>query len=328
MKDNSTFIISGCINSTINLLLNWIGIVYLQHGIETLYYSYIIGTLIQILIIEFKFKVISHFKLEYVLKKRLQTMLAFGGPLAINSVMQWLLTGLTQIMIAHMLGTYFNGLFSVAIKFATFISLFVSVFEYAWLELAYELAKSSNSAEYYRRVINMLFGVLVFSSSILMLVIKIIFPYFIAPAYKEALEVIPYIVVYASTTSLASFLASIYMSYKKVNIITISSLLSGVVNLLLIVVLIPVVNFHGAMIALAVASIVMMLIRGIVLSKTYHIGLDGTTIGFVLIVPVIITVFYLSNNVVIDCAFILLCIALFVIAGMRMFYTYMRPRKL
>ena len=38
MKDNRTFIISGCINSTINLLLNWIGIVYLHHGIETLFY--------------------------------------------------------------------------------------------------------------------------------------------------------------------------------------------------------------------------------------------------------------------------------------------------
>ena len=103
MKDNKTFIISGCVNSTINLLLNWIGIVYLHHGIETLYYSYIIGTIAQVLIIEIKYRVISHFRAEYVQRSRLQTLFKFGGPLALNSVMQWLLTGLTQIMIAHML---------------------------------------------------------------------------------------------------------------------------------------------------------------------------------------------------------------------------------
>ncbi len=327
MKGNKTFIISGCVNSTINLLLNWIGIVYLHHGIETLYYSYIIGTLTQVLIIGIKFRVLSHFRMEYVHKKRLQTLFKFGGPLALNSIMQWLLTGLTQIMIAQKLGTYYNGLFSVAVKFATLISLIASIFEYAWLELAYDLAKNDNSAGYYRRVINMLFGVLVFGSSVLMLVIKILFPYFIAPAYNEALEIIPYIVVYASANSLASFFATIYMSYKDVNTITASSLIAAGANLLLILILIPALSFHGALISLTVASVLMMLIRGIILIKKYQIGIDGLTYIWVLLIPAATAVFYLSKSMLADVGTILICMVLFVVVARRMFYTYMQSKK-
>lgn len=327
MKDNKTFIISGCINSTINLLLNWVGIVYLRHGIETLYYSYIIGTLVQVLIIEIKFCVMSHFRIGYVKKARLQPLFKFGGPLALNSIMQWLLTGLTQIIIAQMLGIYYNGLFSVAVKFATLISFIASIFEYAWLELAYDLAKNNNSAGNYRRVINMLFGVLVFGSSVLMLVIKILFPYFIAPAYNEALEVIPYIVVYASANSLASFFATIYMSYKEVKTITVSSLIAGATNLLLILVLIPVLSFHGALISLTAACVLMMLIRGGILKKKYQIGIDGLTAIWVFLIPAATAVFYLSEGILTDISVILICIVLFAFAARRMFYTYMQPKK-
>lgn len=328
MKDNKTFILSGCVNSTINLLLNWIGIVYLHHGIETLYYSYIIGTLVQVLIIEIKFRVLSHFRMEYVHKERLLTLFQFGGPLALNSVMQWLLTGLTQIMIAQMLGTYYNGLFSMAVKFATLISLIASIFEYAWLELAYDLAKNDNSTGNYRRVINMLFGVLMFGASAMMLVIKVLFPYFIAPAYSEALEIIPYIVVYASANSFASFLATIYMSYKDVKTITVSSLVAGGTNLLLILLLIPALGFHGAMISLMVASVLIMLIREIVLAKKYEIGIDVLTGIWIVILPASVAAFYLSPNVLVDVNSILICMVLFAFVVRRMFYTYMRPKKI
>lgn len=328
MKDNKTFILSGCVNSTINLLLNWIGIVYLHHGIEALYYSYIIGTLAQVLIIGIKFRVLSHFRMEYVHKGRLRTLFKFGGPLALNSIMQWLLTGFTQIMIAQMLGTYYNGLFSVAVKFATLISLIASIFEYAWLELAYDLAKNDNSVGYYRRVINMLFGVLVFGSSVFMLVIKIMFPYFIAPAYSEALEIIPHIVMYAGANSFASFFSTIYMSYKDVKTIIASSLVAGGTNLLLILLLIPALGFHGAMISLIVASVLMMLIREIVLEKKYRIGIDALTGIWILILPASIAAFYLSPNILVDVSSILIYMVLFVFVARRMFYTYMRPKKL
>lgn len=327
MRDNRIFIISGCVNSTINLLLNWIGIVYLHHGIQVLYYSYIIGTAAQVLIIEFKFHVLKHFKTSYVQKTRLNKLMKFGAPLAFNSVMQWLLTGLTQIMIAYMLGTYYNGLFSVTVKFATLISLIVSVFEFAWLELAYDIARSDNSACYYTRVINMLFGVLMFGASVLMLVIKVLFPYFIADAYHECLEIIPHIVIYASANAFASFSASIYMSYKAVNTLMISSLIAGGTNFLLLVLLVPVLGFHGALIALVAASVIMMLIRVVVLHKKFSIDLDISTILYVALLPICGLVFYITDKVVIDIFAVSSCMILFLFAARNMYFKYMVGKR-
>lgn len=323
MKDNRIFIISGCINSTINLLLNWIGIVYLHHGIEVLYYSYIIGTAAQIGIIEAKYHVLGHFRKKHVQRARLSALIKFGGPLALNASMQWLLTGLTQIMIASMLGTYYNGLFSVAVKFATLISLIVSVFEFAWLELAYDIAKNNNSAMYYRRVTNMLFGVLIFSTSALILVIKVVFPYFIAEAYHECLAIIPHIAIYACANRFAGFSASIYMSYKDVNTLMVSSLAAGGTNFLLLILLIPIWGFHGALLSLVAASVLMMLIRTVVLQKKYAIKLDTMTILYSLLIPVYGLIFYMADSVLVNIFAILACAALFIIAARNMYYRYM-----
>lgn len=322
MKDNRIFIISGCINSTVNLLLNCIGIAYFHHGIEVLYYSYIIGTAVQVAIIECKFRVLGHFKRKYVQKARLNKMMKFGGPLALNSVMQWLLTGLTQVMIAHMLGTYYNGLFSMAIKFATLISLVVSVFEYAWLELAYDIAKSNNSALYYKRMTNVLFSVLIFGASALMPAIKLLFPYFIAEAYNECLTIIPHIVIYACANSLASFSASVYMSYKDVNILTVSSLIAGGTNFVLLVILIPLLGFHGALLSLAAASVLIMMIRSIVLYRKYSINIDVSTMLYIVLIPVCVFIFYQTNNPAIDIVTVIICAVLFLFSAYGLYHKY------
>lgn len=322
MKDNRIFIISGCINSTVNLLMNWIGISYLHQGIEVLYYSYIIGTITQVLIIECKYRTLKHFRIRYFQKVRLYPMMKFGGPLALNSVMQWLLTGLTQIMIAHMLGRYYNGLYSVAIKFATLISLVVSIFEYAWLELAYDIAKGDNSATTYAKTINVLFTVLMFGASALMIMIKVLFPYFIAKAYWESLPIIPYIVLYASANAFASFTASIYMSYKAVNMLTVSSLIAGMTNFLLLILFISKMGFHGALLALTVSSVLMMLIRVVGLHKMFDIKVEGTTLVYILLIPLSAVVFYLVNDAMVDIIVVACLVVTFFFVGRKIYYKY------
>lgn len=327
MKDNRIFIISGCINSTVNILLNVVGIAYLHNGIETLYYSYIIGTVIQVIIIECKFHALLHFKIKYVQKTRLKKMMKFGIPLALNAVMQWLLTGLTQVMIAHKLGTYYNGLFSVAMKFATVTALVSNVFEYAWLELAYDIAKNRNSAEYYKKTSNMLFIVLIFGTSVLMLLIKLIFPYFIDESYHECLSVIPHMVLFACTNSFASFNASIFMSYKDVPVLTISSLVAGGINFILLLLLIPAWKFQGALISLAAASVSMMMIRSIALHKKYGISIETFTMFYIIMIPICVIIFYTTDNFIIDIAVVFICVVLFIFSVCFFYRKYMAVKE-
>lgn len=326
MHNNKVFIISGCINSLIILSLNWVGIAHFHHGIEVLYYSYIIGTAAQILIIELKFKVIEHFKISCLKKDILKTLLRFGGPLSLNSAAQWLLIGFTQMMIASKLGTYYNGLFSVAIKFATFISLVVSVFQFAWYELAYELAKEEKSASYYKRTINMLFGMLVLSAASLIPMIKMIYPYFIAEAYWSSLEIIPYIVAYACATAYAGFLGTIYMAYKDVDILTVSSLVSGGANVVILLVLIPYAGLHGAVASLTTASILMMQMRSVVLRKKYGINLNARTVFYIVPLFCCCFVFYTVDSLVLEIATAVICIVLLLATTRSLYSKYLSGR--
>lgn len=322
MHDNKIFIISGCINSCINLMINWIGIVYFHCGIEILYSSYIIGTVVQIIIIEVKYLILKNFKTSCVSFQEFVKLIKFGGPLALNSIAQWLFTGLTQMMIAYKLGVYYNGLFSVAIKFALCISLVVSAFQFAWHEWAYELVKDKNSAAYYKRTINMLFGVLVLSSAILVLMIKLIYPYFIDETYWVSLPIIPHIVLFACMNAYSGFIATIYMSYKDVNILMTSTLISGGVNFLLLMILIPVMGFHGALVSLVAASVLMLLFRSIVLRKKYDVRLDIKTIFYVIPLIFCCIIFYSVDSPGIEISAVALCVVLCMFAVKSLYLKY------
>ena len=95
----------------------------------------------------------------------------------------------------------------------------------------------------------------------------------------------------------------------------------------MILILIPALSFHGALISLTVASVLMMLIRGIILIKKYQIGIDGLTYIWVLLIPAATAVFYLSKSMLADVGTILICMVLFVVVARRMFYTYMQSKK-
>ena len=100
---NKLYMVSGVINTLVNLSLNIFLITVLKLNIEALYISQIIGNLIQIIIIELKIKPIKNMNIKDISSSKIKAMVKFSMPIAITTISTWLLTGYTRIVISSSL---------------------------------------------------------------------------------------------------------------------------------------------------------------------------------------------------------------------------------
>lgn len=269
--ENKLFVISGLINTLVASVINVILIVKYNLGVESLFIAQSIGFILQAIIIELNMKSISKIKFSHLDVKIMKSMLLFSIPLCIASVSYWLLTGFTKLNINYQLGSFDNGIYSVANRFASLIALGVSVFQYAWNEIAYSISNDINRNTSYRNMLDILFKFIIFGSSILLLLIKWIFPILIDESYNGAEFIIPITLFGVAANSIAGFTGTIFSSEKKTSWTFWSTIIASISNILLSIFLTKEYGLIGASLSLTISFVILMLIRLIILKTKFDI---------------------------------------------------------
>lgn len=295
---NNLFVLSGLVNALFSALINISLILNFEMGIESLYIAAIIGSLLQVLIIEFTLNPIRHFKIRDIRIKLIIEMLRFSIPLSIASVSYWLLSGYTKVIITQQLGTYENGLYAVANRFSITIALIVSVFQYAWNEMAYLMSNDNNRIEKYEKSIKYMLSVVILGSAIFILSIKIIFPYFIGDSYLESLLILPISLIGVAFNSLAGFLGTIFMAEKSTRYITTTTILSALINIIFLWTFTPVWGLLGAVSALSLAFILLSVSRMYIIFKKFKLKFTWTVyIRLFSLLSISVYIFYTVDGV-------------------------------
>lgn len=296
-QKNLLFVISGGINGFLTIIFNLIFILVFDMGINALYASSIIGTTIQVLIITFNLKPISKIKIKSINFKLIKKMLKFSIPLTVGTLTLWLLTGLTQFLISFSVGNYANGLYAVANKFSSILILLAGVFQFAWNEMAYDVAKDENKEEYYSRGITEFFKIIIYGSCVFILIIKLIFPYFVDYKYNDALGLIPIILLGTCTNSYSSLLGTIFLANENSKDLSITVIIASITNVIGLLILIPLWGLYGAAISLCISFIIGMISRLIMLYRLYGIKPNNNFSNPIILLIVSILSFYkVSDN--------------------------------
>ncbi|MES5891535.1 oligosaccharide flippase family protein [Bacillus cereus group sp. RP43] len=295
---NTLLVATGLLNSIISILINIILIVIYDMGIEALYISYIAGTLIQIIIIEVKVKIISNFKVSTVSLPLIKKLMLFSLPLCLTTISYWLLSGLIRLVISNKLGMYENGLYGITNRLSSVMVLVVNSFQLAWYEMSYSMGKEENKKSYYGKSLNYILKVILYIGSISLIIIKLIFPYMIAEQYHEALNIIPITFIGVLINSYASFASTLFLAEKESSKLLMPTLISAVVNVLGLFLLTNTFGLVGATLSLTVAFFINGLIITIKLKKQYNISLKASVLyGGVATLIISTFVFYYFKGV-------------------------------
>ena len=248
-------------------------------------------------------------------KNLFKRLFIFSIPLCLNSVAFWFLTAYSRVAISNILGEAENGMYAIAGRFSSFITLFTTCFNMAWQEIAYYTEANDNKdrKNFYTQAINYYIRFLGVGFLLLLPVICIIYPFFIDESYAAAKIFVPLYLLGTIASAISEFLGEIFTAININRYLFWTTVISGIINVVSIHLLLPVLGVQGASIALLVGFLVNTIVRLFILRKKISICLDIKFIGvFVILVGIAINLYNRGAIVINIIYFICMaCIALY-----------------
>lgn len=190
-------------------------------------------------------------------------MLRYCLPLIPANVFWWVTHVSDRYMVTYMVGESTNGLYAIAYKIPTMITIVSTIFMEAWQLSAVvekndpELPKFFSSVLSYYQSFVFLCG----SGCILFARVLIYLLTLGEPDYYVAWRYVPSLIIATCFSCFVTFLGSVYVVEKKSMTSFLTTLLGAVVNVILNLLLIPFFGANGAAVATASAYLAVYLVR-------------------------------------------------------------------
>ncbi|MFE0441032.1 lipopolysaccharide biosynthesis protein [Aerococcus sp. NPDC058936] len=305
------FAFNGVITTFVTVILNIIFLVF--GGLEVAGYllSMILSLVISniyLLISAKEFINVNNLKGS---KAQLKEMIHFSIPLIPNSSMWWLINSSTRYFILYFVGTEGNGLFAVANKIPSIISLINTIFSQAWQISSFEEYNSNDREKFYGKIFEIYSSILFIASSLLLIFIKPIMDIFVAENYYESWMIIPPLLVGVIYQSLSTFLGMNYTASKQTKGAFTTSVYGAIFSVFSSLIFIPIFGTIGAGVSTAFGFGAMLILRLFDTRKIVKIDINIQRFVFnnVLIIIQGFSLFYLeSMYVYIVQTLIFLCI--------------------
>ncbi len=230
LKKNKIYSLSTVVSSAVTIFLNFILIVVFKWSLIALFTSNIAGNIAMIIVLESNIKLLRGLKRSEFDKDLLVSLIKYSFPLCVNALSWWLISSCNNLIIAYMISVEQNGIFSMANRFGSIMSLITSVITMAWLEEAFRTYGEQDSDDYFNRVLDQLVRIILSGVAMLIPFTYLIYHYFVFGDYNSGVVLTPIIYLSAAYSAFASHLGSRFLARKESDIIFRSTLVGGVVS--------------------------------------------------------------------------------------------------
>ncbi|CAH6817354.1 putative Polysacc_synt_C domain-containing protein [Vibrio chagasii] len=195
-----------------------------------------------------------------VTRSKVIEILNFGAPIVPHVVFNLVLNSVDRVVINKFLGIADVGLYMLAVQLGLIISVFFTSLNKAFLPILFSNLTSGN-----KRFVNLLYFGLMSLIIISMLVSWFLSPYMVTlfanEKYYAAKEFIVYIFFGQIFSAASLFISNLFLFCKKTKYLSYSSIISGLINIGLLVLLVRLYGIHGAAIAFMSSKLIQMLIN-------------------------------------------------------------------
>ncbi len=179
-------------------------------------------------------------------KALIKEMLRYSIPMIPSTVAWWVMQLSDKYVIIAVAGVAASGIYSIAYKIPSIMSVITNVFTQAWQISAIKSHGDQDNTQFVSNVYNMVMMFVVAISAALILMSKHLGYVLYANEYFVAWKFVPILIVAYMFSGLSGVLASVYSAEKKTGMLFISTSVGAVLNIGLNILLIP---KHGPMAA-------------------------------------------------------------------------------
>lgn len=307
------YTISGIVATAVTIGLNLIFLLAFKLGVEGYLLSSIIANLASAMVMFiggsfYKYKI----KIRGIDRLLLKRILKYSVPMIPNSASWWVSNSSDKFILIYFAGVSVNGIYSVAYKIPTIITIVTSIFATAWRISAVEDFGSDASKKFYSDVYGMYVTLTAFMASALLVINKPLSGFLFSKDFYQAWQYVPVLLAASVIHAYCEFFGTLYTSAMKTKMLFYSTVIGAMTNIILNFLMIPPMGALGAAIATMTSYLVVWLVRMIHSSKImkleYHYFDDVVCFVLVLIQVVIASV-TVEYEILISAAIFLMILA-------------------
>ncbi len=239
--------------------------------------GYILGNAVSAVFLIFAAKLYRVFSFRLFSKKICRTLFIFSIPLIPNTVCWWISNSSNRFMISYFVDVSENGLFAIAYKVPTIITIVVGILMQAWQISANESAEDSRLRSYYTQMYDIIDAAVVVISAFAILSSRIFVDLMATDAYAAAWQFVPLLVAAVYFYSKAQLLGTVYTTFKKTGMAFVTNFIAAALNIALNYLLIQAWNSAlGASVSTCISYLVLCYVRKWDVRR--HITLDNSAL--------------------------------------------------
>lgn len=251
----------GVLRTVLTIIFNIVFLVIFRSGIAGYLLATILSDFISTIMLFFIAKLYRFISLGDIDRSILRSMIRYSLPLIPTTISAWIIGMSDRYILSYILGSEANGLYAIAYKVPTIITIVTGIFMDAWQISVVNEHQKEDGGGFFSKVLTVYSSLVFCGASVIIALTKIIIKILTSAEFYTSWEYIPVLVIATVFACLASFLGSVYMTYKKSEHIFITTLISAIVNIILNFILIPDYGIQGAAISTLISYICMVVIR-------------------------------------------------------------------
>lgn len=291
---NALYAYSGVVAVFFNAIITTVAVLLTDGSVESLYIGMIISMLIQVLIINRRFKIFSNFHLKDYDSDLCKVLVRFSLPLSLNSVMYWMLEGFNKLVITLVLGIAKVGIYAIGNKISVILNLVITVFNLSWQETIFKITNNEEKEIVYNIGFNLLIKIVGAGLVVILPMISLMFP-IIGIEYISARNLIPFLLLVIFVNAVVYLLASCFAAEKNTRDSMIAKIVSCVVNVIVLFSTINLIGLYSSPIAMLFANLAGIAVQIMLLKKHIVIKPNYTYIFLFVVMFSISTIIYLTE---------------------------------
>ena len=298
LQSNKVFAFSGIIYTTVMLLLNLVCVIIIRMNIIGMFISSIIASFVSVLYIGVSLKNTVSIQKKLINKTVAKDMLKYSILLVPNDISWWIMSISDRIMLSYMINPSATGIYSIACKFPSIISILHTIFYQAWQEQAVLEYKSEDRDQFYTKVFNTYMKLALCVVLVLIPLSKWVIITFINASYQSGYIYLGLLYLGAIFSSFSGFYGTGYISAKDTKNAMKTTFIGAVVNVVINIILIPIIGIWAACLSTFIGYCIVWIIRVKQTRKYFLIKVNWSVFMILFSLNVIFSLGICFNNLV------------------------------
>ena len=265
-----------CVLQTLSLaLMNILLVAHVRLGIKGYLISYIVSNVFAAALTFFAGRYLKEISKAKYDKKLAKEMITYSSPLILNNLSWWVIQSSDKLMLESMISSTALGLYTVASRIPSLITVFITIFQQAWGISSIKEMDSSNDRHFYSNVFNYLSFTAFLGGISLCTIIKPFMDLYIRSLeYGDVWRYVPLLLASAVFSAIAAYCGSMYGALKKSMNNMLTTLVAAIVNIFVNYITILYAGIWGAMIGTVTAYALLAFVRLYDLKKYIAFDID------------------------------------------------------